>query len=449
LSQVLQEASKATLARTLGLRDLVLLGIGCVIGSGIFVVPGAVLRQTGGDPGPALAVWIVGGVLSLLGALTYAELGAMHPRAGGLYVYLRDTFGPLPAFLFGWTLFFVLASGSIATLAVASTAYLDRLLPLGPVERRVAPLVLIFLVTAINVRGTRQSAGVQNWGTGIKVGAILVMTAVLLWRGNGFDRAAAVWPDHVSSALLQGIGLAMVGVLWAYEGWQYLTYSAGEALDPQRTFPRAIVLGTAALIALYVMANVGYIAALGTRAVAGTDSAAADAVTQVVGPAAGKLIAAAILVSMFSAANGCVLTAPRVFFAMARDGVFFRRLGEIHPRFGTPAFAVIAGSAWAAVLAASGTFEQLLTYVVFTGWVFYGLGAASVFVYRRIAPDAERPFRVPGYPWTPLLFIASAAAIVLNTIVSQPLRAAAGLGVVCLGVPAYLVWRRSGAGRRS
>jgi APA family basic amino acid/polyamine antiporter len=240
----------------------------------------------------------------------------------------------------------------------------------------------------------------------------------------------------------------MVGVLWAYEGWQYLTYSAGEALDPQRTFPRAIVLGTAALIALYVMANLAYIAALGAEGTARTDSAAADAVSQVVGPAAGKLIALAILISMVSAANGCVLTAPRVFFAMARDGVFFRRLGDIHPRFGTPAFAILAGSGWAAVLAASGTFEQLLTYVVFTGWVFYGLGAASVFVYRRIAPAAERPFRVPGYPWTPLLFIAAAFAIVLNTIVSQPLRAAAGLGVVCLGAPAYLLWRRSGTGRR-
>jgi APA family basic amino acid/polyamine antiporter len=235
----------------------------------------------------------------------------------------------------------------------------------------------------------------------------------------------------------------MIGVLWAYEGWQYVTFSAGEAINPQRTFPRAIVIGTASLVGIYLFANVGYLAALGVDGVAGSDRVAAEAVGAIVGPGSAKLIAAAILVSIFSAANGLTISAPRVYYAMARDGLFFRTLGDVHPRYGTPAVSIVAGTIWAMVLAASGTFEQLLTYVVFVGWIFYGLGAACVFVLRRTQPDADRPFRVPGYPWTPLLFITAAAALVANTIATQPGRAAVGIGVVLLGLPVYFIWRKS------
>ena len=234
----------------------------------------------------------------------------------------------------------------------------------------------------------------------------------------------------------------MIAVLWAYEGWQYVTFSAGEARDAQRTFPRAIIAGTAVLIGIYLLANLAYVAALGPEGVQASKRVAADSVTALFGPAAGKLIAAVILVSMFSAANGLTLTSPRLYYAMSRDGVFFRKLAEVHPRFRTPAFAIIAGSAWSALLAATGTFEQLLTYVVFSGWIFYGLGALSIFVYRRRAPDMPRPFRVPGYPLTPVLFVAASAAIVLNTLFTQPGRALVGLAVVFAGVPAYLVWRK-------
>ena len=236
----------------------------------------------------------------------------------------------------------------------------------------------------------------------------------------------------------------MIGVLWAYEGWQYVTFSAGETRDPQRTFPRGIIAGTAAMIGIYLLANLGYVAALGPIEAARSDRIAAAAVGAQIGPSAGKAIAAVILVSMFSAANGLALTAPRLYYAMARDGVFFRRLAEVHPRFHTPAFAIVAASLWAAVLAASGTFEQLLTYVVFAGWIFYALGAAAIFAYRRRAPDAPRPFRVPGYPLTPALFVAAAAALVLNTLATQPGRAFVGLGMVLLGVPAFVAWRRAG-----
>jgi APA family basic amino acid/polyamine antiporter len=431
-----------TLARTLGFTDLVLIVIGTVIGSGIFIVPAIVLRQTGGALGPALLVWLVAGVLSLLGALTYGELGAAKAESGGLYAYLRDAFGPMPAFLYGWTMFFVIGSGSAATLAVAFTAYLREFVPLSAVAAKVVAVLMIAVIAAVNVRGTRQGAGVQNWSTGVKVAAIAVMSAALLARGRGFAGPVQTWPDAVTPTLLTGIGIAMIGVLWAYEGWQYATFSAGETRDPQRTFPRAIVAGTAVLIAIYVLANVAYVAALGSDGVQRTDRVAATAVTALFGGAAGKVIAATILVSMFSATNGIFLTSPRLYYAMARDGVFFRRLADVHPRFGTPAVAIVTSAVVASLFAASGTYEQLLTYVVFSGWIFYGLGACAVFVFRRREPDAPRPFRVPGYPLTPILFVAAAAAIVLNATFTQPGRALVGLGVVLAGAPAYLIWRR-------
>lgn len=434
------------LERVLGLRQLIFIVIGTVIGSGIFIVPGAVLRQSGGSVGVALLVWLVGGVLSLLGALTYAELGAMRPAAGGLYVYIRDAFGRFPAFLFGWTLFFVIGSGSVATLAVASTSYLAHFIPLSPVAARLAAVGIIALIAAINVHGTRDSARVQDWTTFLKVGGIVVMSGLFLARGTGLrETISAMWPRPDAGSLVSGVGLAMIGTLWAYEGWQYVTYSAGEARDPQRTFHRGIVLGTTSLIVIYLLATLGYLAALGPAGVAGTDRVAADAATALFGPIAGSAVAAMILISIFSATNGLVLTTPRAFFAMARDGIFFRRLAEIHPRFGTPAFAIVASSLWAMLLAATGTFEQLLTYVVFVGWIFYALGALSIFAYRRRQPDAPRPFRVPGFPLTPILFVVAAGAIVLNTLLAQPGRAAVGLGVVLLGSPAYLVWRRRAA----
>jgi APA family basic amino acid/polyamine antiporter len=430
------------LARVLGLRDLILIVIGTVIGSGIFLVPGSVLRQVDGHIGPMLLVWVVGGVLSLLGALTYAELGAMDPAAGGLYIYLRRAFGPLTAFLYGWTFFLVMGSGSAATLAVASTSYLQEFVPLDATGQKLCAIFLLAIVAAINVASTRGSANVQNWSTGIKVGALLVMSAVLLAAGQGFSGSAdGMWPRAIAPSFLSSMGLSMIGVLWAYEGWQYVTFSAGEAIDPQRTFPRAIVVGTAALIGIYVLANVGYLAALGPRGLAASDRVAAEAVQSIVGPGAAKLVAAAILVSIFSAINGITITAPRVYYAMAKDDLFFRELADVHPRFGTPALAVIAGTAWAMVLATTGTFEQLFTYVVFVSWIFYALGAVGVFVLRRREPAAARPFKVPGYPWTPLAFILAALALVANTIATQPGRAAIGIGVVLLGIPVYAIWR--------
>ena len=428
------------LRRTLGFKDLVFLTLGTVIGSGIFLVPAVVLRQTGGSLKIALTVWLIGGLLSFLGALTYAELGAMNPDAGGLYSYIRDAFGPLPAFLYGWASIAVIASGSIAALAVAFSNYLGQLIPIGPMSARVVSVVVIAVIALINIRGTRESSSVENWATGTKVGALLILSIALIALGHGSadTSAPAVVPP---TSLFAGLGGAMIGILWAYEGWQYVTFSAGETRDPQRVFPRAIAVATAALIFLYIIANLGYVAALGTNAAAASDHVAADAMRAVFGPLSGKFFSALVLVSIFSAANGVMLTAPRLYYSMARDGVFFARLARVSERFGTPASAIVLLAVWSALLAASGTFEQLLTYVVFAGWIFYGLGAMSVFSSRRKHPDALRPFRTPGYPVTPLLFVASAALLVLNTLREQPTRALIGLSVVLVGTPAFYLWR--------
>jgi APA family basic amino acid/polyamine antiporter len=432
---------KTTLIRTLSLRDLTLLIIGLVIGSGIFLVPGRVLREVHGSIGVSLLVWLAGGVLSLLGALTYGELSAAHPRAGGLYVYIRDCFGRLPAFLFGWTLFVAISGGSVATLAAAFSNYVGEFYTLNDFTAILVRIAMIAVVTVVNVWGTRKSADLQNWTTGIKVGAILVMSVILFWGGNGFSETGSVWPDQVDASLASGFGVAMISVLWAYEGWQYGTYSAGETINPQKNFPRAFLVGTAVLIGLYMLANVAYLAALGPIKAAATDRIASTSVAAIVNTGAAKLVAIAILISIFSATNSTSLTSPRVFYAMAQDGLFFKKLAEVHPRFGTPAFAIITSSIWSAMLACVGTFQQLLDYVVFTGWIFYALGAACVFVYRKRMEGEKPAYQVPGYPWTPLLFILSAGALVANTIIAKPGDALKGLAMMLLGVPVYLFWR--------
>lgn len=436
-------AADRGLRRVLRLHDLVLLIVGTVIGSGIFLVPGVVLKDVGNSLWLALSVWLLGGVLSLLGALTYGELSAMKPEAGGLYVYIRDCFGRFPAFLFGWILFFVVSTGSIATLAVAFSNYLGEIYPLGTRTSALVSLLMIGAIAVVNVLGTRQSADLQDLTTTIKVLAILAMGTSLLWFGNRFPIGVTTATSPMSLKFeFSGVGLAIVSVLWAYEGWQYATFAAGETLNPRRDFPIAFLAGVVVLIGVYIFANLGYVAALGPYGVANSNRVAATALATAVSPAVAKAVTFAILISMFSAANSIALTAPRVYYAMAKDGLFFRRLAEVHPRFGTPAFAIAATAFWSSVLAVTGTFEQLLTYVVFVGWMFYALAAASIFVYRRREAGGSQSYRVPGYPWTPMAFIAAVAAFVLNTIIAQPARAAIGLGVVLTGAPAYLIWRR-------
>ncbi len=414
--------------------------IGTVIGSGIFLVPGAVLKSVGNSVPMAAAVWFVGGVLSLLGALTYGELSATRPRAGGLYVFIRDGFGALPAFLFGWTFLLIISAGTVATLSVAFANYVGEFIPLSPWAAKAVAILMIFSITVVNVRGTRHSANLTNITTALKVVAIVALGVVLCVYGKHplWDMLSRNAP---MDAGMSGIGLAMISVLWAYEGWQFVTFNAGETINPQRTFPLAFLIGSVTLILIYLLTNAGYVAALGAAGVADSTRVAASALASVAGGRAGSMVGLAILVSIFSAANATMLSAPRVFYAMANDGLFFRALARVHPTYGTPANAIVAAGLWSALLAAIGSFEQLLTFVIFIGWIFYALAAASLFIYRRREPDTMRPYRVPGYPLTPLIFILAAAGLVVNTIVTQPLRAAIGLGIVSLGVPAYFLWR--------
>jgi APA family basic amino acid/polyamine antiporter len=430
------------LKRTIGRGDVALLVIGSVIGSGIFLVPGGVLTQSGNSVGLAMLAWLFGGVLSLLGALTYGELGAMQPHAGGLYLYIRDAFGRLPAFLYGWVIFFCICAGTVATLAVASASYLEQFIPLGTVGRKAVSVLIVGAIAWLNVRGTRISVTALNWGTAIKVAALAFLIVVLPFTGDGLSRVDPWLPADFTVPLLSGVGLAMISVLWAYEGWQYATFVAGEVREPQRNLPWGLAAGTLALVAIYVLTNLAYLAALGPEGVGTSQRVAAEAVQASFGPTAGRLIAIPIIVSMISAAHSVILTMPRAYFAMARDGVFFRKLGEVHPRYGTPAFAIIAGALVAAVLSLVGGFNQLLSYVIFVGWMFYGLAGASVFVFRRTRADWPRPFKVPGYPVTPILFVLSAWAIVVNALFTQPVsQTLLGLGVVATGVPAYFLWR--------
>jgi APA family basic amino acid/polyamine antiporter len=440
------------LVRTLRQNDLLLLFIGSVIGSGIFLTPGLILRQLNGSVGFSLLVWVVGGVLSLLGALTYAELSATNPEAGGLYCFIRDAFGRMAAFLYGWSLFLVIASGTIAALARAFTRYLAEIIPLSATGATVVSVLMIAVVTAVNVWGTRKSSDLQNWTTLIKTLLIVVLSGLLLSLGHhGGELASAMGTTQGGSALLSSFGLAMIAVLWAYEGWQFGTYSAGEVLDPQKSFPRAFLLGSLILVGLYLIANVAYLVALGPVAATASDAIAATAATAVLGPWAGKVIALAILISTFSSTNSVILTAPRVFYVMANDNLFFKSLAEVHPRFRTPAAAIIALGIWSAVLACAGKFAELVGGVIFIGWIFYGLGAAAIFPLRHASPGKPIPYRVPGYPFTPFIFVLAAAAIVANAIYlafRDPVQfrnLAVAIVLFLLGLPAYYFWRRRAA----
>jgi basic amino acid/polyamine antiporter, APA family len=347
-------------------------------------------------------------------------------------------------------MFLVIGSGSLATLGAAFPRYVGVLVPLSPAASSAVAVAMIVVVTVLNIRGTRPSADVQGVATSIKAGVIVLLAAALIVMSPRGLAQNAWWPDRVSASTLAGAVTGMIGVLWAYEGWQYVTFSAGETLDPQRTFGRGIVAGTAMLIGIYVLANVGYFSVLGVEGVAASSRVATDAAAVVLGPAASRLLAIVILVSIFSAANGLTLTLPRLFFAMANDGVFFARLAAVHPTYGTPAAAIVGTAIWSSVLVLSGSFEQLLAYVVFMSWLWFALAALAIFVFRRREPLAMRPFRTPGYPVTPIVFVAAALVIVANTIVAQPLQSSIGLALAAAGIPAYMVWNRGrpGAGRR-
>ncbi|MGH7676228.1 MAG: APC family permease [Gemmatimonadales bacterium] len=436
------------LPRQLGLLDATMINVGTMIASAIFIVPATVALHTGGS-GLALVAWIVGGAVSLCGAMSVAELGAAFPEEGGQYAYLREAYGPLWGFLYGWATFAVINTASIAAIAVGFATYLGFFTPLGPWGIRAVAVASIAVLTAVNCRGVRLGATTQNVLTVLKIVALVALiVAGLLLPGGALANFEPAWPDRPLASLVGPFGLAMIAVLWAYDGWIESTYVGGEITRPGRNLPLSIIGSTLIVIVLYVLVNVGYVYVLSTPAMQGSTLVAADAARVTLGAAGAAVVTLAILVSTLGANNGIVLTAARIPYAMAREGLFFRWAGRVHPRLGTPLPALVVQGLISAALTLSGTYEALTTYVVFASFFFYALSAGAVIRLRRTRPLVERPYRTWGYPVTPLVFIAFALWLVANTIVEAPKDAAIGAGIVLAGVPGYWYWKKSSVLRR-
>jgi APA family basic amino acid/polyamine antiporter len=442
--------------RALGAWDGALITIGAVLGTAIFLTPSDIARALP-HPGLILAVWIVGGLLTLAGALTYAEMGAMFPRAGGMYHFLKEAYGPLAGFLFGWGSFLVIMSGGIAALAAGFGEYLGGFVPFFSTRHvfasvpvgawtwkltggGVAGVLAIAFLTAVNFVGVKQGAWLQNIVTVLKIGSLAALAGV------GLFVAAPVRPD-LTAALPAGVlapfGIAMISVLWAYDGWYCFALSAGEVRDPGRNIPRGLIAGTVALIAIYGLINFVYLRALPIPVLSQTARVGEAAAQALLGAGAARLVSAAILVSIFGCLSANILTCSRIYQPMAQDGLFFKSLARINPRHHVPTASLAAQGTWASVLVLSGTFEQLYTYVVFIEVVFYAATGAALYVLRRCQPATPRPYRTWGYPWVPALFILSSLALMANTLKERPLESLIGLGLLVLGLPAFAAWRRN------
>ncbi len=442
--------------RGLSAFDGTLLTIGSVVGTGIFLTTGDIARVL---PSEAwiLAVWIASGLFTLAGALTYAELGAMFPRAGGMYVFLKEAYGPLPAFLFGWTAFTVIMSGGIAAIAVGFGEYLGSFLPFFSTEHAIVsadiggwPWVLrgsqlggalaIVLLTAVNYLGLKEGAWVQNLLTLAKIAAMLLLA------GIGFlvpaKAASPFFAPLPGAGLAAAFAVGMIAALWTYDGWYGLTFSAGEMKDPARGLPIGLIGGTLAVLGLYVLINLAYFRALTPEEMAGTTRIGEAAAASLFGPAGARLLSAAVLVSAFGCLSATILYSSRTYLPMAEDGLFFRALADIHPRHRTPAKSLWIQTAWALLLTLSGTYSQLYTYVIFAAVLFHVATGAAVFVLRARRPELPRPYRVWGYPVVPAVFILASLALVVSTLSERPRESLLGLSFVALGVPAYFLWRQ-------
>ncbi|MBN1223445.1 MAG: amino acid permease [Candidatus Aminicenantes bacterium] len=432
-----------SLPRVLGLWDIVGIVVGGIIGSGIFIVPAAIATEVKA-PLLIFAVWIIGGLLSFFGALAFSELAAAYPHAGGSYVFLRESFGKLIAFLFGWTLFLVIDTGAIATLAVAfSSKYLPYFFKLSAFGEKIVAVVFVVVLVAINYIGVRWGANFQNLLTAIKFVALAGVCAVIFILGKGNPaNFVSPKPAAFSWSLVGSFGVAFVAVLWAYKGWEAASYSAGETKNPGKNIPWGIFIGTLSVIGIYIAANLAYLYVFPASEIAKSDRIASDAMSLIIGPLGASIIAIIILSSITGAANQVLLTSPRVYYAMAKDGLFFKKISSVHIKFLTPHVSILAMGAWSIVLSVSGTFEQLFTYVIFGEWIFFGLTVAAVIILRKKRPDLPRPYKTLGYPVTPIIFILLAFLISVNTLINEFYNALAGLVIILLGLPAYFYWSR-------
>ena len=454
-------AQEAMLVRGLGTWDSTLLTVGSIVGTGIFLTTSDMARVLP-HPGLILLVWLAGGLLTLAGALTYGELGAMFPRAGGLYHYLREAYGPLWGFLYGWTSFLVIMSGGIAAIAVAFGEYLGSFLPWFSTRHlllevplggwkwtlsggQVAAVLAILVLTAINHLGLKEGAWTQNALTLLKIGSIVAFGALGLYVPAKVAPHLFGPTGAVPGSLLGAFGVAMIAALWTYDGWYGLTCSAGEVRDPSKNLPRGLILGTSLVILLYMLMNLAYIRALTPAEMAGTPRIAETAAATLFGSTGARLISLAVLVSTFGCLSSTLLYSSRIYLPMAEDGLFFRSLARVDPRYRTPVASLWAQSAWSMLLTVSGSYSQLYTYAVFAALVFNAMPAAAVFVLRRTRPDHPRPYRTWGYPVVPALFILASLLLIGNTLKASPVESFAGLGLVALGLPAYWMFRRRNA----
>jgi len=457
-----KEPSQINLSRKLGLFDSTMVIVGIIIGSGIFLTTG-IMAKSIPSGGLILLAWFVGGLLTLAGALAFAELGAAMPEAGGQYVYLREAYGPMAGFLFGWILFLVYMTGGIAGLALAFAEYTGYFFPsLGtgriildfqiPIFQgsfhyslsagQLVGVAVIVLLSIFNFIGIGLGKLIQNVFTVIKIGILASIIFLGFAVGKGSPPDLSLNPAGMSiSGLLVGFGISLVAVAWAFDGWNNVNFVAGEIKNPERNLPLALIIGTLGTTLLYVLVNYIYLYALPIPEAVGVVRIAEKATSTLFGASTGALISALVIVSVFGALNGSILVGPRVYYAMARDKLFFRKVAHVHPRFRTPGFSILIQCIWAGLLTLLGTFEQIFTFAMFMSIIFWIAGTAAVFTLRKKRPDLPRPYKTWGYPFVPALFIIASTGILLNTLIEKPVEALAGLILTALGIPVYFYWR--------
>ena len=439
------EPAPDRLPRRLGLWSAAAVLVGSTIGSGIFRVPSIVADQVG-TVGAMALLWTLGAVVALFGALALAELAVLFPRSGGIYVFLREAYGPLPAFLFGWTELLVIRPSALGAIAMLFAEYLGALVPMGLGGVRLAAGGAIVVLAVANIRSVSWGAAVQNVSTAAKVLALTGLALLAFALGDG-SRGALAQPIEFTPLSWSGFGLALDLVMWTYDGWADLTFLGGEMRDPARTFPRALIGGIAVVVLVYVLVITAYLYVLPVEEMAGRPLVASDAARAFLGEAGASVVAAVVMVSAFGALNGATMTGPRIFFAMADDDLFFRPIAAVHPRYRTPwaaiALAALLGIGYVSVR----TFEQLANSFILGIWPFYALAVGAVFLLRRNRPELERSYRTVGYLWVPLVFLLASLAMLLNALVEQPRSTLFGFGIILLGVPVFFGWRAFRPGR--
>ena len=432
------DAGVDRLPRRLGVWSAAAVLVGSTIGSGIFRVPSTVAEDVG-TLGAVALLWVLGGVVALFGALTIAELAVLFPRSGGIYVFLREAYGPLPAFLFGWTELLVIRPSALGAIALLFAEYVQEFVALSGGQVRLLAAGAILLLAAANIRSVAWGALVQNASTAAKVLTLTGLAVLAFVLGDGQAGAFAGTIDFRPLSW-GGLGVALIAVLWASDGGADLTFLAGEVRDPARVLPRALLGGTAAIVGIYLLVNAAYLYILPLPDMVDRPLVAADAARRIFGEAGAAIVAAMVMTSAFGALNGSMMTGPRIFFAMADDGLFFRPIAAVHGRYRTPWAAIALAAALGIGYVSIRTFEQLADAFILGIWPFYALSVGAVFLLRRRRPDLHRPYRTVGYPWVPLIFLLASVWMLLNAVVQEPGSTLLGFGIILLGVPVYFLW---------